>query len=127
MKDINKQIENIIDNMPPGPKMDRLVAAILDSPTLPYSTNMANAYNVIEWCLDEGGDLFIEYWQDGEWFICNRDLHSRKTLLTVVARSDKVDDCELPSMPIAICRYALKCGVQMGLINSDWKNMENRP
>lgn len=118
-KKLDKQTENIIDDMPPGPPMDRLIAAILDRPIWPYSTNMEHASKVIKWCIVEVGDLFIEYWQDGEWFICSKDLYSRKTSLAVVARSDKVDDDELPSIPIAICRYALKHGVQMGLINPD--------
>ena len=121
MRDIEKQTENIIDNMPPGPPMDRLIAAILDRPIWPYSTNVEHAWKVVEWYIAEGGDIFIEYWEDGEWFICSRDLYSRKILIlpTIVARSDKVGDDELPSIPIAICRYALKRGVQMGLINQD--------
>lgn len=74
-----------------------------------YSTDIAAVMPVLEWLMQQG-DIFIEWWQDGEWYICNRNLHTRNKYPEFgwEARSDKVDENEMPSLPLAICRAALK-------------------
>ena len=74
-----------------------------------YSTNIKDTLPVLEWMMNLG-DVFIEWWQDGEWYICNRDLNSRHKFPEFGwdAKSDKVNENELPSLPLAICRAALK-------------------
>ena len=48
----------------------------------PYSTNNASACRLIEHITEQGGlygnDIFIEWWNDDEWFICNQDLYTRR-------------------------------------------------
>jgi hypothetical protein len=111
--------------MNPNPDMDLLVSKIIDEPTKEYSTNIKDAWTVVEWCMDYAdGDLFIEYWQDGEWYICNENLwnrHQYKESLIVKARSDNVcyDDDKRPSFPLAICRYALKVGIRQKFIEQE--------
>jgi hypothetical protein len=113
--------------------MNGLVSLIVSGPPpdnqywsiLPYSTKIERAWEVVEWCMDYAdGDLFIEFWRDGEWYICNENLmnrHQYKDTLIVKARSDNTyhDDDKKPSFPLAICRYALKCGVRQGLIEPE--------
>lgn len=125
---MTEQVERVINDMSPGIWMDSLIAKILGCPpsphnmAIPYSTSIEYAWLVVEWCMNyANGDLFIEYWQDGEWYICNTNLFSRKNTLAISARSNKVDTDKnvSPSFPLAICRYALKCGYGLGVISAD--------
>lgn len=120
MTDTNSLSAQNIDNMTAGQEMDTFVAGILEKPIFPYSTDIKHAWDVTRWCVDYAdGDLFIEHWQDGEWFICNTNLLSRKndtnddTVIT--ARSDKNWE-DMPSFPLAICRYCLKCAIKMKIV-----------
>lgn len=97
-----------------GRKLDRLVHKCVFKgeymSEIPYySMNIADAKPVLEWLMQQG-DVFIEWWQDGEWYICNLDLSTRHKYpeLGWEAMSDKVDENEMPSLPLAICRAALK-------------------
>lgn len=74
-----------------------------------YSTSIVDAMPVLEWLINRG-DVFIEWWQDREWYICNRDLYVRHKHPEFgwEAMSDKVEENEKPSLPLAICRAALK-------------------
>lgn len=74
-----------------------------------YSQRIEDAWRVVEhircW-----GDLFIEWWQDGEWFISNLDLRTRHDGLSqdefVRAQCDGKATGS-PSAPLAICRFAI--------------------
>lgn len=99
-----------------GRKLDVLIHSLIfekekDDPQIPlYSTDITATMPVLEWLMQRG-DLFIEWWQDGEWYICNRDLNTRHKHPEFgwEAMSDKVDDeNEMPSLPLAICRAALQ-------------------
>lgn len=74
-----------------------------------YSSLIEDTISVLEWLMEQG-DVFIEWWQDGEWFICNQDLSTRRTFpkLGWQATSDKVSEDMKPSLSLAICRAALK-------------------
>lgn len=104
-----EKVENLI-----GRELDRLVHIHVFKgeymSEIPYySTNIADAMPVLEWLM-KCGDIFIEWWEDGEWYISNRDLNTRHNHPEFgwEARSDKVDENEIPSLPLAICRAALK-------------------
>ena len=74
-----------------------------------YSTDIAATMPVLGWLMQQG-DVFIEWWQNDEWYICNRSLYTRHKYHEFgwEAMSDKVDENEMPSLPLAICRAALK-------------------
>lgn len=122
----------LIDQMKSGIWIDSLISHLIGEPPVgekmakPYSTDVAAAWDVVKWWIEEGegdeyvtGDLFIEYWQDGEWFIFNTNMLNRKEGFNyVTARSDNVDNYKLPQFPLAICRFALKCGLKMGLVDA---------
>lgn len=118
-----EQANEIIDLMTPGQTMNTLISEILKKPLLDYSSDFQHVSHVLEWCIDNSdGDLFLEYWSDREWFVCNRDFHTRQTDnefgYVIHARSNKVtkDGCH-PSLPLAICRYMLKSSVNQGFIS----------
>lgn len=121
---LTDEAEKAINTEKAGIWMDSLVAKIIGRPPTPfktakpYSTDIKCAWAVVEWCMDYTGDLFIEYWQDGEWYISDTNLLSRNDIPTIGARSNRVDVSEdtFPSFPLAICRYALKCGICLRLI-----------
>jgi hypothetical protein len=121
---LTKEVEELIDALYPGDHLDLLISKIMgDKKLCPYSTDIKASWKIVEWCMDYAGtgDLFIEFWNDDEWFICSSDLYSRKMNPGVIAaRSDKVngDDGEKPSFPLAICRYALKAGIKQALITA---------
>jgi len=126
---IDETLEAFIDGMLPGDEMDMLVAQALgqaDFTYLSYSSNLQAAWKIIEWWLSHplsGGDLFIEWWTDGEWFICDKNLITRKEGIStfLIARSNTVDmeTDELPSLPLALCRLFLKKAYQIGLLSTE--------
>ena len=69
-----------------------------------YSTDISVALPVLEKTMLRG-DVFIEWWQDGEWFVCDQPVGYR-----VGAISANCDGKETgkPSLSLAICRFALK-------------------
>jgi len=69
-----------------------------------FSTDISAALLVLEKMMIRG-DVFIEWWQDGEWFVCDQPVGYR-----VGAISANCDGKETgkPSLPLAICRFALK-------------------
>ena len=69
----------------------------------PYSTDIAAAWEVVEKLMDEG-DVFLEWWQDGEWFVADKPMGVREDAIT--ARCDGKTTGK-PSAPLAICRAAL--------------------
>lgn len=95
-----------------GRELDRLVHLCVfqgeyESEEIPYySTNIIDTMLVLEWLM-ERGDMFLEWWSDDEWFVCNKDLHTRHKYpkLGWSAVSNK---SEKPSLPLVICRAALK-------------------
>lgn len=104
----SKKVKDIADR-----ERDALIHKLIfeiDGPLIPhYSTDIVAAMPVLEWLMQQG-DVFIEWWQDGEWYVCNRDLNTRHKHPEFgwEAMSDKVDENEMPSLPLAICRAALK-------------------
>lgn len=72
-----------------------------------YSQSYQYIDKLLKWLVDEGDDLFIEWWRDGEWFVCDQDLYRRNNNL-IKARSNKVEIGELPNLPLALCRFILK-------------------
>lgn len=77
-----------------------------------YSSELGAIGPLLQYLLQRG-DLFIEFWRDGEWFLCNRDLLMRKENIegTWMARSDKVDEDSMPNLPLALCRAVLKASL----------------
>lgn len=73
-----------------------------------YSASWREVEPVAQWLM-ERGDLFVEWWRDGEWFIANQDIYQRKLGYsdTWVASSDKVEAGQYPNLPQALCRAAL--------------------
>ncbi len=71
-----------------------------------YSETYQYTEELLKWLVFNGGDLFIEYWQDREWFLCNKPIPVRNG--AIMSRSDKVEELELPSLPLALCRFILK-------------------
>lgn len=68
------------------------------------STDIATAWEVVE-KLMEDSDVFIEYWNDSEWFVASHPLgySSREPM----AHCDGKKTGK-PSIALAICRWALK-------------------
>jgi len=84
--------------------------------TKAYSTRMSDAMELIN-KVKEGRDLFIEWWNDGEWFIAAHPVGYRDD--GKFARSDEFDtDTGDPSLPLAVCRYTLKL---MAKEEEEWK------
>ena len=52
------------------------------------------------------GDVFIEYWQDHEWFVCNRPLGHREG--AVCASCDGKQTGKRPDIKLAVCRFLVK-------------------
>ena len=69
-----------------------------------YSRDISAALPVLEKMMKRG-DVFIEWWQDGEWFVCDQSVGYR-----VGAISANCDGKETgkPSLPLAICRFVIK-------------------
>ena len=106
--------------MPAGPDLDALVAAkvmgwarkgpylvpleltarLLEAHQVPdvpcYSTDITAAWRVVEKMKDDG-DVFIEWWRDGEWTVARKPLGFR----------GEGDVISAPTAPLAICRSAL--------------------
>jgi hypothetical protein len=78
-----------------------------------YSQSISSTMEVIEKVM-EWGDVFIEWWRDGEWFICDENLLNRKTenFPYISARCDGKETGK-PSLPLAICRFALLKWLEM--------------
>lgn len=69
-----------------------------------YSTSWEDVKEVVDWVLEQG-DVFLEYWSDGEWFVSVHPLlySSREPYARDDGRST-----EKLSLPLAVCRLALK-------------------
>jgi hypothetical protein len=83
-----------------------------ESVNLPYySTSIAAAWEVVEklWISGDGpywvGDFFLEWWQDGEWLVCNKPIGVRDGAIKAMCDGKKTGK---PSAPLAICRAAIK-------------------
>ena len=70
----------------------------------PYSSDISAALPVLEKMMIRG-DVFIEWWQDGEWFVCDQPVGYRDD--AIKANCDGKETGK-PSLPLAICRFALK-------------------
>jgi hypothetical protein len=68
-----------------------------------YSTDIAAAWQVVE-KLMEMGDVFIENWQDGEWFVACDPLMNKPRRNAASCDGKKTGK---ESAPLAICRAAL--------------------
>ena len=116
-------------NMPAGREMDALVAEKVMGWTNPritpsgrfritppmggkyhggqmppkYSTDIAAAWQVVEWLM-ERGDVFVEYWSDGEWFVADKPVGVRQDATTAMCDGKATGEM---SAPLAICRAAL--------------------
>ena len=55
--------------------------------------------------LDFLGDVFIEYWQDGEWFVCNRPLGHRDDAICASCDGKKTGK---HNILLAVCRFLVK-------------------
>jgi len=69
-----------------------------------YSTDISEAMPVLEKMMLRG-DVFIEWWQDGEWFICDQPVGYRDD--AIKANCDGKETGK-PSLPLAICRFVIK-------------------
>ena len=69
-----------------------------------FSTDISEALPVLEKMMMRG-DVFIEWWQDGEWFVCDHPMGYRDD--AIKANCDGKETGK-PSLPLAICRFALK-------------------
>jgi hypothetical protein len=75
------------------------VACCEDARRPRYSASIADAWPVVE-KLKEDGDVFIEWWSDGEWLV------SKYPVLVRQADGGR-DSVVAPTAPMAICLYAL--------------------
>jgi hypothetical protein len=71
-----------------------------------YSTDIDTAWQVVE-KMQEDGDVFIEWWQDGEWFVSWKPLIIRNRDGSRVGAKCDGQTTGKPSAPLAICRAAL--------------------
>ena len=69
-----------------------------------FSTNMTMAMPVLEKMMIRG-DVFIEWWQDDEWFVCDQPVGYRDDAIKTNCDGKETGK---PSLPLAICRFALK-------------------
>ena len=69
---------------------------------LHYSTNISDAWQVVEKMLDMDNDIFIENWRDGEW-CC----FTMPCLSTIWPEGGRPGECA-DTAPLAICLAALK-------------------
>jgi len=78
----------------------------------PYSETYRHIEELLKWVLAHSGDLFIEWWQDREWYVCNLSQplrmipHNEDNVIATI--SDKVAEGEVPNFPLALCRFILK-------------------
>ena len=117
-----------IDSLKAGPELDALVAekimgwksyirngvcytdhGVENAPDCWWEFYPSCLYRDVEDVIDkikEGRDLFIEWWNDGEWFVAAHNLLGDRG---PTGRSDEFDtDTGEPSLPLAVCRYAVK-------------------
>ena len=102
-----------IKEMKAGRELDALVAEkVMGFPKwrhpMRFSTDIAAAWLVVEWMMESDlwwGDIFLEWWQDGEWLVCNKPVSVRDG--AIKANCDGRETGK-PSLPLAICLAALK-------------------
>jgi len=121
-----------IDNLKAGPELDKLVAekvmgwksyirngvcytdhGVENAPDCWWDFYPSGLYRDVEDVINkvkEDRDLFIEWWNDGEWFIAGAPLGY--SCREPMARCD--GETGTPSLPLAICRYALKLAEKEG-------------
>lgn len=77
--------------------------------SVPECTTNANAiFNAVNKAIDNLpflGDIFIEYWHDKEWFVCNRPLGHRND---AICASCDGKETGKPDIKLAVCRFLVK-------------------
>lgn len=82
-----------------------------------YSTSIEDAFKIVEHIIGNcESDLFIESWSDGEWLVASHPVgYSSRA---PVANCDGKTTGK-PSLPLAICRWALKRQEEIGSPKAD--------